>query len=81
MLVARILTALALPVARHLHHHHRLLADVRFNTHTQSIEPLAVAKQPLQLLHAVKLLFVVEALHLHRLHRLHHHLPLVHVTM
>ena len=63
----------------HRHHHHRhrhlLLADVHFYTHTQSIEALAVAKQPLQLLHAVKLLFVA-VLHLLR-HLLLHLQPLI----
>ena len=53
---------------RHRHHRHLLLPDVHFYTHTQSIEALAVAKQPLQLLHAVKLLFVVEALRHHHPH-------------
>ena len=56
----------------HRHHHHRhrhlLLADVHFHTHTQSIEAPAVGKQQLQLLHAVKLLFVVVQLHHHHPH-------------
>ena len=65
---------------RHRLHHPHLLVVAHFYTHTQSIEALAVAKQSLQLLHAVKLLFVVVELlllHLLLLHHRHQHLVLV----
>jgi hypothetical protein len=60
---------LVLQLALHRHHHLHL-QPVRFCTTTQSIGLPAVGKQPLQLLHAVKLLFVVVEL------RHHHHLHL-----
>ena len=53
-------------VQLHLRHHHLQL--VLFCTITLSIVVHVVAKQPLQLLHAVKLLFVVEAEALRHLH-------------
>ena len=53
-------------VQLHLRHHHLQL--VLFCTITLSIVVHVVAKQPLQLLHAVKLLFVVEALRHHHPH-------------
>jgi hypothetical protein len=58
---------LVLQTALH-RHHHRHLQPVRFNIITQSIGLPAVGKQPLQLLHAVKLLFVVVELHRRHLH-------------
>jgi hypothetical protein len=58
---------LVLQLALHRHHHLHL-QPVRFCTITQSIGLPAVGKQPLPLLHAVKLLFVVVELHRRHLH-------------
>jgi hypothetical protein len=66
-MVAQTLTAHVLQTVQ-LHHHHRHLQIVRFNIITQSIGLPAVGKQPLLLLHAVKLLFVVVQLHRLLLH-------------